>query len=219
MPAEALTVACVWVRGNVPFTADYVHKLRSMVGRHLATPHRFVCLTDRPDELPGVECSPVPTPDGMFGWWSKMHLFEPGRLSGRVLYLDLDVIVMRDLRDLLVGTLSSLTLIPHAGTFQGHGMRRVVHRYNSSVMRFWAEDCADLWEEWRPELTRELWGDQDFIGLVRPSAALWPLRWFPRISEVRAEPEREDEARVILCKKPKNHVAARELQLVAKNWR
>jgi hypothetical protein len=218
VPSEALTVACVWVRGNVPFTADYVLKLRRMVGRHLAAPHRFVCLTDQPDELPGVECSPVPTPQDMFGWWSKMHLFEPGRLSGRVLYLDLDTVVLGSLDDLLIGN-SSLTLIPPAGDFAGRGMMRTVRRYNSSVMCFWAEDCGDLWEQWRPELTRELWGDQDFIGLARPSAGTWRLSWFPRLSEVVRDPSLAREARVLLCKKPKNHLAAALHPIVRDNWR
>ena len=46
-----LTVACLkWGR---KYGVDYVNILRDMVRRHLAVPHRFVCLTDDPA---GIEC-------------------------------------------------------------------------------------------------------------------------------------------------------------------
>lgn len=36
------------------------------------------------------------------GWWSKMELFEPGRLpSGSTLYIDLDTIIVGSIRDII----------------------------------------------------------------------------------------------------------------------
>ena len=45
------TVACVFVRGHVPFTAEYVTRLAAMVKRWMDRPYQFVCLTDSPESV------------------------------------------------------------------------------------------------------------------------------------------------------------------------
>ncbi len=80
-----ITVACVYKPGN-GFTRDYVDRLRDAVAEHCKWPHRFECLDtfrfDRP------------------GYWNKLELFDKGRLSGRVVYLDLDCIIRNDVTDI-----------------------------------------------------------------------------------------------------------------------
>jgi len=219
-----MIVACVWVQANVPFTSEYVFKLRQMVRRHLDRTHRFICLTDQPGVLQDVETIRVPTPHGWPGWWSKLELFNPAHwwALGReqvLLYLDLDVLVLSDLWPLVAyGMDSTLTLVPDEGVFQGSNGKRVVKRYNSSVMTFATGSHADLYTEWNSDVTRELWGDQDWIGERLPNQLTFPRAWFPRISNIGAVKEKAAGARVVLCKRPKNHIAAQMWPWVKEAW-
>src|SRR5688572_26028777 len=93
-----LTVTCVYVRGEYPYTVEYVSRLRSMVARWIDRPFRFACLTDQPEAMPAdVEPIPVAKLHG-FAPWTKLELFNPVRQwSGRVLYLDLDTLIVAPL--------------------------------------------------------------------------------------------------------------------------
>ena len=211
-----MTVACVWVNGHLPFPVEYVTRLRSMVKRHLHRAHRFVCLTDNGYLLPGIDTMVVPTPFvGIKGWWSKIHLFDPGRFKGRVLYLDLDTLIV-DALDPIVDYPSPFALIPDAGHFRGLGRLRVCKRFNSSVM-VWDAGAGDLLSKnWTPAVMTRLWGDQDWIGQQMPRADRLPLKWFPRISECKdGVPEG---AKVILAKIPKNEKAAKIYPWFAEAW-
>lgn len=213
------TVVCVWVRGHVPFTLEYVVRLRSMVRRHLAREHRFVCLTDRPQFMPeGIEGVVIPSPKPLKGWWSKIHLFSPAvGLTGRVLYLDLDTLVVSSL-DPILDYPAPFALAPDAGTFRPKGELQVVKRFNSSVMAWDAGVNHRLFEAWTPAVAERLWGDQDWIGEQLPEAAAMPIWWFPRLSELDGKPPSEA-AKVVLAKKPKNDVAADLYPWFGQIWR
>lgn len=218
-----LTVACVFVRGHVGFTPDYVRKLRSMVSRALPA-HRFVCLTDQPEALPDVETIRIATPQGYYAWWAKLELFNPDHkelCEGRILYLDLDVLVVDSL--LAIAEFGpELSLIPDdAPNFTGRGALKTVKRFNSSVMSWPGGTCHSLYTSWTPAVTRRLWGDQDWIGEQMPNATKMPLAWFPRLSQITTKGQverRMKHARVVLCKKPKNAEAARQWPWFAKAW-
>jgi hypothetical protein len=91
-----LSVACVLKSGGI-YDHFHVKRLQMHVARHLRIPYRFVCLTDvKIDEFTET----VPLIHGWPGWWAKIELFRPDALSGRVLYLDLDVSVVGDLAPL-----------------------------------------------------------------------------------------------------------------------
>lgn len=217
----SLVVACVLVRGYVGYTPEYVYRLRGMVRRHLGLEHEFVCLTDQADKLSGVRSVTVPTPDRNYPWWAKVHLFRRGVLGDarRALYLDLDSLVVDDLEPVALFP-AQFALVPHAGSFEGKHGRRVVKRFNSSVMA-WDVGCNhDLYDMCWPSVEERLWGDQDWIGERWPDAAAMPLEWFPRLSEISDERNFRvpHDARVVLCKKPKNTVAARRHPEFAEMW-
>lgn len=214
-----LTIACVWVKGHVPFTAQYVRKLQQMVQRSVKRKHRFVCLTDRPELLNGIDTIRIPSPAGIKGWWSKLHVFRDDiGLSGRILYLDLDTLIVGNL-DEVIDYPAPFALIPHAGTFNGKGGLAVVKRFNSSVMVFDSGSQAHIYERFTPDVPRKYWGDQDAIGAWCPDAATFPLSWFPRISEVAADfPRLSPDAKVVLCKTPKNELAAKTIPGFAEAW-
>lgn len=211
-----VTIACVWVDGHVPFQVEYVQKLRSMVKRFVDRPFRFVCLTDRPRKVPRrVEPITITLPHGIKGWWSKVQLFNQAhKLTGRVLYLDLDTLIVASLAP-IIDYPAPFALIPHAGEFNGQGARAVVKRFNSSVMVWDAGTQPRLFTDWDVMVTKRLWGDQDWIGEQCASATAMPLDWFPRLSE--GWPVRTS-AKVVLCKTPKNEQAKRSHPGFAEAW-
>ena len=212
-----LTIACVLVRGHVDFRPIYVERLRSMVARYVDRPFRFVCLTDQPKSMPhGVEGIEIPSPGRLKGWWSKVNLWRPGLFEGRVLYLDLDVLLVSPLAP-VIDYPARFALVPDgAPNFHGKGAQKVVKRYNSSVMVWDAGVATELYTEWDARVANRLWGDQDLIGERFPDEATMPAEWFPRLSAV--QPPWPDEAKVILCKRPKNIDAARQWPWFAQAW-
>jgi hypothetical protein len=83
-----LTVACL--KWGDKYGVDYVNILHGMVQRHLSVPHRFVCLTDDPR---GIACETLPIVPNLPTWWGKLTLFAH-RLPGRILYFDLDTVIV-----------------------------------------------------------------------------------------------------------------------------
>lgn len=218
---DKFKILCVLVRGSVGFTPDYVTRLRTMVQNQLPMDHEFVCLTDQPERLPSyVRTIRVPTPSPRRGaWWSKLQLFNPAHgLRGSAMYLDLDVLIVRPLKPVVDVSDATLTLIPHAGDFNGRKGLSVVKRYNSSVMRWRVENHHDLFTEFDESVTDRLWGDQDWIGERLPNQPMMPLEWFPRVSEVKYPPRWPDNAKIVLCKRPKNHVLVQQQPELARYW-
>jgi hypothetical protein len=187
----------------------------------LLPPHRFVCLTDRPQALTGVTTIMVdPLPEGMYGWWRKVELFNPRHpLGGRLLYLDLDVLIVSDMRRVLEFP-ASFALAPDGAPNFKPRDRNVVHKYNSSVMVWNGGEQSRLYSEWSPKVAERLWGDQDWIGEKATNAIAMPIEWFPRLSQVsQTDPPDIAGAEVILCKKPKNVDAATKWPWFAEAWR
>lgn len=161
-PPSPVTVACVRVGDK--YSADYVAILRDMVGRHLSPARslRFVCITDRPGDLPeGVE--PIDPEPGLPGWWQKIALFKPGKIpGGRIAYFDLDVAISGELD----------TLVDRPGIIKDWHLPC----YNSSVMVWDAGDHAQAWTMFRPELMEQLPGDQDWLTMLG-GWGLFPAEW------------------------------------------
>jgi hypothetical protein len=215
------TACCVWVHGHVPFTSDYVIRLASMVKRHMDRPYRFVCLCDKPYMLAhqqGIERIQIPKPErGIFGWWSKLRLFDASLgLSGRILYLDLDTLVVKSLAPILDYP-SKFALIPDAGNFRGRGSLAVVKQFNSSVMVWDAGVNAQLWDDWTPAVAKSLWGDQDWVSEQMPEADRMPAGWFPRLSELKENRPGPD-CKVVLVKKPKPAEAVKLYPWISEYW-
>jgi alpha-N-acetylglucosamine transferase len=123
-----------------------------MVADHFKQPYRFVCLDDSP----------------FSGWWSKISLFEPGRFSGRVLYLDLDVTV--------VGALDDLADYPYL--FAAIRDYQYPLQINSSVMSWDASVSDCVYNDFTPEVMDRLHGDQNFI-YEKINPVTFPKRWCP----------------------------------------
>ena len=212
-----LTVTCVFVRGPYPYTPEYVIRLERMVRKHLARPFRFVCLTDQPKAFKApIETIEIQSmlADGVIGYWNKIRLFDPEMgFKGRMLFLDLDTLVVSDLAP-IVDYPAPFALCEdelaherpvHAINSAGLA---IIRKFNASAMVWYAGLNRDLFEAWTPAVTGRLQSDQDWYAERYPNAAAMPYQWFPRISRV--QPPWPDDAKVVLVKTPKNHIAAKQ---------
>lgn len=167
-----ITIACVMKSGGV-YDLEWVRRLQRGVLAHLSTDYRFVCLSDKP--LVGVET--IPLIHDWKGWWSKIELFRPGLFKGRVLYFDLDTII--------VGDLASVANYPHHFTL-AHEYYRPKH-FCSTAMAWDATQSFGLYESFvqKPEkhmrrcdvelrLAKKLIGDQAFIETHLDDIGLTP---------------------------------------------
>lgn len=230
-----LTVCCVFTSGPYPYTADYVIRLERMVRRHLSREYMFVCLTDRWRELPHPSEDWIEwisesslkgiVPDNGAGYWQKVKLFDPAIQKlfprGRVLYLDLDTLIVSSLDPIVdfpadFALTEDAFIVDRAHLTTDRFGRRLVRRFNSSVMVWNAGEQTDMWTRWSPAVAQRLSTDQDWIGEQSEHAVAMPLAWFPRISQV--QPPWPEAAKVVLVKKPKNHIAAAQWPWFDAQW-
>jgi hypothetical protein len=88
------------------FSPSYVNKLYGMVSRNLSLPFRFICFTDNSNNIRHeVEIQPLPNLDlpanAPERGWRKLTVFKEGfgGLSGKTLFLDLDVVIVDKIDD------------------------------------------------------------------------------------------------------------------------
>lgn len=131
-----LNICCI--RAGEAFSPAYVVLLKDMVARNLEDgfPGRFVCFTDRPEELPaGIETAPLPA--DLPGWWSKLALLREGLFpkGDRVLFFDLDTVITGPIDRLASydGPFAILT-----DFYRPNGMQ-------SSVMAWAAGEQTEIW--------------------------------------------------------------------------
>jgi hypothetical protein len=221
----SLTVVCLWIqrKGKQAYTVEYVERLRNMVARHLSIPHRFVCMTNTPERLPpDIEGIPVKGVGGLRPWWLKLKLFSNSmRWSGRLLYLDLDVLVVGSL-DEIANFPTSFALLPDmAPDYDGSTFApwlKVNHRYNSSVMVLDAGAKPQLWSDWHWLIGYRLRSDQDWIAERCPNEATFPKEWFARL-KIHTKPPFDPPLKVLLAIKIKNQMADRLFPWFREYWR
>lgn len=114
-------VTCCWrgARGDL-YQPEHVENLRAMLRKHLSVPHRFVCVTDRPDapewgdietypmwERPDIEPEDPKARVGTRGHWLDNYrrlglCGEHGqRIGSRIWWWDLDVTIRANIDDLV----------------------------------------------------------------------------------------------------------------------
>lgn len=169
---DLITIACVNVGSKYP--RHYVDILRRSVKHHLTKEHRFVCLTDNARHYPEIDTVDI-TSLNLPRWWSKMALFCPEiRGAGRVLYLDLDMVVCGDLAPLLEVE-NEFAICENFTRLGGNSIWPCL--YGSCAMVFQNGWGLNIWNQFwndRHALMDECaaTGDQMAIQMLHPHAAL-----------------------------------------------
>jgi len=232
-----LTVACVYWKGYFEgrediFNSIYVDKLFNMVKRNLTIPFNFVCLTNYIDHHTMYDTEPLQ--NNWPGWWSKVELFRPGLFEGRVLYIDLDTLILKDL-SAFVNFPSNFATIRTLVSFEEpsvvsedeyrSGRARVkrggkweVFMYNSSVM-VWdvSKTSENIYNHFTLESIQKYRGDQDYLADVFPLADIFPRGWVRKLKEI--DGNSYDDCKIILCTPTKNEQVIKNYELVTSIWK
>ena len=152
------------------YPADYVNRLFNMVKHNLSQPFEFYCMTEDDKGL-NSEIGILPLPDlGLRGWWYKLYLFksEFHKLEGRVLFLDLDVVI--------TGSIESLVALAPINQLSISQDNKAGF-YNSSVMIYNIGQHAYIWDSFwaqKDYIIQYYHGDQDWIQQVCLTANIIP---------------------------------------------
>ena len=167
-------------RHNALYTydADYVNRMRSMLSRHLSQSHELVCCTDMPDGIdPRIGIVPLPPEVKAIGGCSpKLWAFHPGAritFNRRVLMLDLDAVILRQIDPLLDRDEAFIAWSVRDGA---------PGRFNTSMMLFDPEPFSSVWTSYEKGTSEALMieaglvgEEQDWVSLVvGEKGARWP---------------------------------------------
>ena len=165
-----ITVATVCA--GTKYSSDYVERLYQAVTRHLTVPHRFVCLTDQPENF---SCETLPIPMNLPGWWGKLALFSDV-IQGRILFFDLDTVITGNIDD-FANYQGDLAIIKPFYRDSG---------YASGVLNIGPSAHRHVWEQFSQNPQKAVnycaehadpapWncGDQRWLELTVPQADYW----------------------------------------------
>lgn len=157
-----ITVACVFWGDK--FSEDYVYNLKSMVERNTTVPHQFVCFSDR--ELEGIKT--VKLISGYQGWWNKMQMFNTDfRLGNRVVYLDLDTLIVGNI-DWLLEYDGMFMGIEDLGAVNEH-QPELKGRLQSGVMAWDYRLNSHLWNRFTSSGESQRYrGDGEYLNHIVP---------------------------------------------------
>lgn len=202
------------------YSPEDVRKAERMVRRFLPD-CTFRCLSNV--DVPGIEC--VPLTSGMTGWWPKMELFRPDLPTGRNFYFDLDLVLIRDIGEIVSYPAPFAAIEPgkkvgsdqKAPWVDQEGFWRVP-RYQTSIMVWDSEYGHRFWNTFKPEHKARLASDQDYLGEVFPDEARMPTEWFTRIRKMDRGLMPPPPVKAVLTMPYRNDEAARRYRWIARLW-
>jgi len=181
------------------FPAEYVNKLYAMVERNITLPFRFICFTENNSGIrQEVEIQALPELDLPANiperGWRKLTVFSKnfGGLSGKTLFLDLDVVIVDNIDDFF--TVQGDFLIAHdkknPKKMEGNSsvFRFEIGRY-PQILSYFENNFEQIKHEVRHEqayLSREIhklgelefWDDTWVPSFKYRCAPSWIKSWF-----------------------------------------
>lgn len=141
-----------------------------MIRENVTLPFHFYCLTD----IPYFELTPFkPLVRNYKGWWSKIELFRPGLFEeDRVLYFDLDTIILDNIDDMLIEYEDFIGLYPF------NPKKQLQKGYMASGIMGWKNGEVDfLFNEFKYPPKNNHPGDQDYISDSLQKHGIEPAYW------------------------------------------
>lgn len=196
-----LIIACVWT-GREKYNEKHVRRLAAGVRRWMPpdVPYDFICLTDQ-KPIEGIDCYSI---NGyqLRGWWAKMLMFKTRwRGERRLVYLDLDTVVMGPLKK-LIDVKAEFAICQNFA--QLNGATGWPCKYGSAVMVMAPGYGQKVWNKFNHHRDMMIaaagrYGDQKIIETLVPDAQfLQPLLPKGFFSTYRDLPERKPEASLLM---------------------
>lgn len=138
-------------RSGGRYGPEWVERLHDGARRHVGGLERFVCLTDMPLDVAGVDA--VPLRHDWPRWWAKLEAFRPGLATGRTVLCDLDTVFLRDASSLGEGVeVLAIEDFFHAGrvstalmAFDADALSHVYKRFATDPERWMAPgSCGEV---------------------------------------------------------------------------
>jgi len=161
------------------YSASYVNRLYNMVQRNLTLDYEFVCFTEDATGLDArIRVESLALVKGIEGWWYKPMFFNPALpLNGTILFLDLDVVIFRNIDTLFTYKPGEFLIIRD---FNRHIFKEY-KKFNSSVFRLTVGQHSHVYENFIKDsrrICRQFKGDQDWIyAQVTKDFSFWPTEW------------------------------------------
>ncbi len=160
------------------YSPEYVNKLYNMVKRNLTIDYEFVCYTENRNGIDShIKTLPLPNLP-VSGWWYKpWFLSNELCIQGTALFLDLDLIVFRNIDKLFDYKPECNFVIIRDFNRQ---LRPTWDKMNSSAFRFRVGHYNDAYLEFKQNTQRNVsryHGDQDWMYKSITDHAFWPDEW------------------------------------------
>jgi hypothetical protein len=163
-----------------------------MVSRNLTLEHEFVCFTENSEGIdPSIRIESLPWSSQVSGWWYKPFFFNPDlQLKGTVLFLDLDMVIFRNIDNLFTHNPDQFLIIRDFNRY----IIKNYQKFNSSVFRLNTGQHPQVYRDFikNPQraMSRNL-GDQDWIKQsVTSNYEFWPDEWIQSYKwEMRGKPQ------------------------------
>lgn len=173
------------------YSSDYVNKLNSMVKRNLTLDYEFVCFTENEEGI-DKDITIMPLPElPVNGWWYKPMFFNPKlELKGTILFLDLDLVIFRNIDNLFSYEPSRFVIIRDFNRHLINGY----DKFNSSVFRLDTGTHPQVYTEFMKNarsVSSRYPGDQDWIRKqISKDYYYWPDDWIQSYKwEMRGKPK------------------------------
>lgn len=168
-------VACL--KWGTKYSPEYVNRLYNMVQRNLTLDYEFVCFTDSSQGIDkNIRVEPLPKMP-VVGWWYKPYFFSNDiPLKGTVLFLDLDMVIFRNINELFSYRPGKFCIIRDFN----RKFRPNWNYMNSSVFRLESGMFDHLWQEFKRNPATHLQknrGDQDWMYRYVKGHEFWPDEW------------------------------------------
>lgn len=216
--AVNLSVVCVLKSGGV-FTPKYVHRLKDMVANNIQYSFRFVCLTDYVTSYFRSDINIVPFWVDFPLKWCKINLWNPyNSFLDRILYLDLDSVVLGDLTP-VVDFPHDFGIVKQWKKIGSRYGRSRNLNYKSALMVWDHNARPELWHDFSLGILDRFVGDQDWIGERLPDEYTFPVEWFNEQRYFKKESDVPDGCKVLgITDHGKNEEAIRQQPWLQKYW-
>lgn len=177
-----MTYNIICMKWGTAYGPEYVNILAAMVKRHVTLPHKFICFTDDTTGIHShIETRAIPEiPLGsapIFSGWRKLASLSPELgLTGTVLFLDLDLIIMENMDQFLTYKPGEFCIIEN-WTQMGQGIG------NSSVYRYEAEKHHDIFNDFvqnHEQIYKDVVNEQIYLTRMvakKHNVVWWPAQW------------------------------------------